>query len=407
MGGQAKRYVKWTARSIEALRPDDRRFIAWRRDGGGLGVRVSPEGRKTFVYMYRFGGLSRMMTLGVFPRLSLAGANEAHARAQTLLEAGRDPGAEHVAKRKEAREADTVAELVKKYVEYAQVNKKTWREDERQLEKDVIPALGKKKARDVSRKDVIALLDDVKARGAPISANRLLAILTRMYHWGVSRDLVPGTPIVAIERPSKEQQRERVLSEPELRDVLRGLHDLPALPRLATRLLLLTASRRGETVNATWSEFDRESGWWTIPAERSKNGLSHRVPLVPETLALLEELRALNPKSEFLFPGRGGKRPMSGDGLGRILREHFAGMESWVVHDIRRSVASHIAGMGVSRLTISKLLNHTEAGITRIYDRHSYDAEKRAALEAWARRLDEIEQGQRKGATVLPLNRQA
>jgi integrase len=150
---------------------------------------------------------------------------------------------------------------------------------------------------------------------------------------------------------------------------------------------LLTAQRGAEILAMRWDQIS--NGWWTIPAEIAKNGLTHRVALSPPVLALLEEIRSLGKGSEWVFPGA------SGDGhrvavhkAHNRIRRH-CGVD-FVPHDLRRTAASHMSGMGISRLVVSKILNHVEAGVTAVYDRHSYDAEKRTALVAWGRRIEEI-----------------
>lgn len=156
------------------------------------------------------------------------------------------------------------------------------------------------------------------------------------------------------------------------------------------KLRLLTAQRGAEVLAMRWDHLS--GGWWTIPAEIAKNGLAHRVPSSAPVLALLDEIRPLGEDSEWVFPGADGEghRVTIHKAHSRIRRR--CGV-SFVPHDLRRTAASHMTGMGISRLVVSKLLNHVETGITSVYDRHSYDAEKRAALDAWARRVEEIVAG--------------
>ena len=142
-------------------------------------------------------------------------------------------------------------------------------------------------------------------------------------------------------------------------------------------------------MSMAWSDVDEGEGWWTIPAERAKNGLSHRVPLSNLASAVLEDVKQHGNGSPWVFPSQ-----RQGRHLGQMVQasyriRHRSGV-NFVPHDLRRTAASCMTGMGVSRLTVSKILNHVERGVTAVYDRHSYDSEKRRALEAWARRLEEI-----------------
>jgi integrase len=155
-------------------------------------------------------------------------------------------------------------------------------------------------------------------------------------------------------------------------------------------------------VSAAWEEFDRVNGWWTIPAEKSKNKLPHRVPLSPLALEVLDQARKVCGESRYPFPSPRGDQPMAQIALGHALRKNLAvlGAGDFTPHDLRRTAASHMTGMGISRLVVSKILNHVERGITAVYDRHSYDAEKRQALEAWARKLEAIITGQARNNVV-------
>ena len=162
--------------------------------------------------------------------------------------------------------------------------------------------------------------------------------------------------------------------------------------RLALTFQLLTAQRCGEVAALRWDEIDRGSGVWTIPKEKAKNGLAHRVPLSEPALAVLGQARVLNPATVYVFPSPVRDGPMVETALSRALHrnlEHI-GVPAFGPHDLRRTAASHMTGMGISRLVVSKILNHVERGVTAVYDRHSYDGEKRLALEAWGRRVVEL-----------------
>jgi len=201
----------------------------------------------------------------------------------------------------------TVAELVEEYLaKWARPRKRSAAEDERQLRKDVIPRWGRRKAKDITRRDVIELLDAIVSRGSPISANRTFAAIRKMFSWALSRDLVPASPCAVVNAPGKEHRRDTVLSADEIAGFWNALDDpaLPILPpiRLVLKLQFCTAQRKGEIVGAECGEFDRTEGVWTIPAEKSKNGLPHRVALAPLALALLDEIAPNASRSRWLFP---------------------------------------------------------------------------------------------------------
>src|SRR5260221_600818 len=188
--------MRFTDKAITALRPKAQRYEKW--EGGGFGVRVSPRGIKSWVWVYRFQGQPRRLTLGTYPDMGLADAHIALADARKLLEKGVDPGKKEVERRKAERIAETVAELVEQYLEkWVRPRKRSAVEDERLLNKDVIPAWGRRKAHDIARKDVIALLDKIVDRGSPIAANRTLAVVRRMFNWAISRDILSVNPCTA------------------------------------------------------------------------------------------------------------------------------------------------------------------------------------------------------------------
>src|SRR5439155_26507441 len=170
------------------------------------------------------------------------------------------------------------------------------------------------------------------------------------------------------------------------------------------KLLLLTAQRIGEVRTIAWADLDLDAAWWTIPAEHAKNKLAHRVPLSDSALAILRQLRELNAASPYVFPTT---RASASGYLERVYKaidriRRASGVKDFTPHDLRRTSASWMTSMGISRLAVSKVLNHAERGITAVYDRHSYDPEKRQALDAWARRLEAIVTGE-KPAKVVPL----
>lgn len=391
---------------LRSLKPKPNRYLVW--DQNGLGVRVGTSGKKSFVYTYREGKRVRWITLGTYPQMSLADARFKHAEVLKAKAEGGRPADALLAERQEAREAPTVTWLADYYIErYAQRHKRSWQEDERLLRKDVLPRIGHLKARDAKRRHIVEILEDIADRGAPVTANRTLAVITRMFNFAVERELLGATPAAGIKRVHREQGRERVLSEQEIRALWQGLPKAQMTEgvRLALRLMLMTGQRRGEVVAAKWDELDLENGWWTIPVTRSKNGLSHRVPLSPIAVDLFHAVKELSGDSSYLFPSPIGDKPITVRAVTRAVDRNLGvlGVPDFTPHDLRRSVASHMAGLGVPRLVISKVLNHVDTGITAVYDRHSYDREKRQALEAWGRRLEAIVSGKPAAVDLLPL----
>ncbi|MBM4287112.1 MAG: DUF4102 domain-containing protein [Deltaproteobacteria bacterium] len=402
---------KLTDFTIKNLKARDKRYTAWGERGFGL--RVTPNGIKTFVFKYRFNGKVRWMTLGTYGDKTLAEAHEAHAEALKVLRQGIDPGAKAIEDREAVRLAPTVATLADEYLEkWAKLRKRSWKTDKRVLDKDVLPGWGELKAKDITKRDVIELLDKIVDRGAPIMANRCFAIIRKMFRFGAKRGIVTASPCIDVDAPAQENQRDRVLSADEIRSFWNsldgeGMKGVNPFIKLALKLELVTAQRKGECCAAAWEEIDLEDGWWTIPGEKTelrsnhgveyglaKNGLPHRVPLVPLAKEILQEAKALSGDAPWIFPSPRTNRPITPPAVNHAVRLHLNTMGmAFVPHDLRRTAASHMTGMGISRLVVSKILNHVERGVTAVYDRHSYDREKRQALEAWGCRLVEVVEG--------------
>lgn len=398
-----------TAQWIERLPvPAEGRTEHFDTKVSGLLLRVSSRGRKTWYVMYRApgSGSKRRVRLGDYPKVGLADARDAARKVIGDAATGRDLAAELA----EEKKAPRFAEVAEQYLElHARPHKKSWQQDDWRIRKHLVPAWGTRRLTEIRRKDVVALLDQI-ARTGPIEANRTLALIRKMFNWAIGRDLVEFNPCTAITAPGKERQRERVLSDDEIRTVWQACETLGAAARDALLLRLITAQRGGEVIAMRWQDLDLEAGWWTIPGSDTKNGLAHRVPLTAPALAILrrrrEEMEAAKAtaadergaagardralaNSPWVFPGRTGTHHL-GSVHGAVDAVRKATGLDFTGHDLRRTAASHMASMGISRLVIGKVLNHVEPGVTRVYDRHSYDAEKREALDRWAERLEEI-----------------
>lgn len=368
---------------------------------------------KSFVWLYHFDGRPRRLTFGTYPRLSLAGAGVKLAEAKDLLAKGIDPGSRAVAEREAERHAETIEELVASYLDrYARVRKRSASEDERMLRKDVLPRWASRKAKDITRRDIVKLLNEIVDRGAPIAANRTLTILRRMFNFAVGQAIIDVSPCDKVEAPSAENRRDRVLTEEEIRLLWHALETAPMEPnvRRILRLMLVTGQRRGEVMGIPAHEIDYEKRLWTLPADRSKNGREHLIPLSALAIDILTEV-APNVAGH-LFPSSLTARPYKGQSIDHATQHLFdlrriskarkrplkapaapplAGlMERFTPHDLRRTAATRMRELGISRGDVKMVLNHVETDVTARYDRYDGLAEKRRALDLWAKRLMQI-----------------
>ena len=348
---------------------------------GGFGIRVTASGTKAFVFDYRVNRRHRRLTIGRYPSWNATAARERAKKLKLQVDRGRDP----LGEKEEGRAAPTLADVAAEYLERYASKKKSGFRDKQYLTRDVLPSWGNRKAADIKRRDVLELIER-KAEQAPISANRLLACIRKVFNWAISRDLLDTNPCSQVPAPGIEKRRDRVLTETEIAAFWEGLDSTPMRDevRTALRLILVTSQRPGEVCEIELADLNGD--WWTVPAAKAKNGLSHRVPLS----ALAQE--QLQPRREaterWLFPSLRGNAPIQVNALSVPLRNnnHF-GLERFTPHDLRRTAATMMASMGTDRLTLSKILNHVETGVTSVYDRATYDKEKRRALQRWERKL--------------------
>jgi integrase len=395
--------VMLTARFVDSVKPDAGKRIEWfDEDVPGLALRVTPAGSKSWTVLYRHRGRLRRLTLGTTEVVSLAKARE---RARDELYAA-SKGADPATEKQAGRKVETVGDLVDLYLEkWAKPRKRSWKADDNLLRRKVLPKWRYRAIVDIKRRDVRELVEHVADAGAPVVANRVAALLSKVFAFAVDRDLVVVSPAVRIPRPGREQTRDRVLSEDEIRALWTAFDKLEPPMAAFYKLRLLTAQRGGEVASMRWNDVDLEGGWWTIPAAHSKNKLTHRVPLTAKAINLLGGLLATAHKDAELVleahqrkagAGARGKRQQA-------LAAATFPVDNFRGHDLRRTAASLMASGGVPRLTIKKILNHVDSDITAVYDRHSYDPEKRAALDWWALRLQSILRDENaEGGKVLP-----
>ena len=384
-----------TAHIVKTLRPvGGQRTEYFDESLPGFSVRVTPSGRKTFCVLYRRGRRLRRYTLGTYPPLTLSQARKIAKAALAQAAMGGDPAARKV----EERGAATFAELAAEYLErHAKPNKRSWRQDERRIRKSLCPVLGPRLASEITRADLRRLLDDIVRRPAPSEANQTHALLRKVYNWAIGQDLVRDSPCRGLPRPAKTRQRHHVLGEDDIRTFWNELTRESPIVAAALKLRFLTAQRGGEVIAMCWEDVEWKTRWWTIPAERSKNGLPHRVPLSAASIEILRQLDVAESPWVFPSPSREAHLGSTQKAIERIRRRTGLELRG---HDLRRTAASFMTSMGTPRLVVAKILNHVETGVTAVYDRHSYDREKREALDAWSIRLQEMVNG-RTGVIVL------
>jgi integrase len=395
---QAENHMKFTDRAVKNLKPKKGRYEVW--EGNGFGLRITPKGKKTWQYVYHFNNRSRRLTFGRYPDISVAVAHQLLGKALADREKGIDPGKVRVDENIAERKAGTIADLVDEFIErHAKRYRLSWKEDERMLKYDLVPALGDYKVKDVTRRDITRLLDNVVDRPAPIVANRLKSLIVTMFNFAVDKAIVDSSPVIGLKPPAPEKPKERALTEQEVYKFWHRLDEtgLDILTKLALKLQLTVGQRSGEIVTVEWHEIDRSERLWTIPAPKTKTKKApHVVPLSDFALSLLDQIEALSHGSNWVFPSERSNKHRARTSLSRALHRNMGclGTEPFTPHDIRRTVRTELGRLGVPPHIAEKVINHSDKKIQKTYDRYSYIKEKREALDLWAEKLQRIVNGE-------------
>lgn len=381
---------------IKAIKPTGER-VEYLDEGytgrGSLYLRVGSKGRKTWTFLYRFNGKIHRSQIGVYPEMSLVQARRRAGEMILSIDAGKNPNqatTETVPTRiKQGQGRSPFGNLAERYIQqYAMVHKKSWREDERILKHDVLPFWADRETDQISRRDVVALLDGMQEHGVTVGANRALAVIRKIYNWAIDRGELTNNPAFKLKAPAKENAKDRVLTDSEIINFWKGLDNtgISNSVKWALRFMLVTGQRLGEVRQMQFSQVD--GNIWTIPAAVAKNGRTHRVPLSEIALDICEDaIEGYDGDIVFRSPRNGGL--LSDTALSHAMRDSLAmlGIDPATPHDLRRTSASHMTMLGFNRVIVSKILNHAEGGVTSVYDRYGYEKEKADALEAWGQKL--------------------
>ena len=349
--------------------PDPKGKAGWI---SGFGIRATVGGARAFILTYRNKNRQeRRMTIGKWPIWSVEAARAEARELKAKIAKGADPLAEI----KAGREAPTVSDLCDRFIEEHLPKKrpKTQQDYATVIKNHIKPELGRKQVAVVDTADVEKLHRKITAAGAPTSANRALAVTSKMMTLAIKWKMRADNPCKGIER-NQETKRTRHLVGDELARLSEALaeHEDQNTAN-ALRMLMLTGARKSEVLQARWDQFDLEAGVWTKPAATTKQKAEHRVPLSAPVLRLLRDLRRnADAEAGMVFPRRPGLR-RAWDAVCR--RANITGLR---IHDLRHSYASALAGQGFSLPVIGALLGHTQASTTQRYA-HLLDDPLRAA----------------------------
>jgi integrase len=368
--------VKLAKRTVDALAPPVKgTAIVWDSDLTGFGLRLSARGRRTYLIHGRTkAGRQVMMTLGVHGAITADQARDAAKRELGRLADGTDPVEEkQLVRAAEAKRLAmlTVAQLCDRYLEdYAQTHKRarSLKDDKAMIERFIKPRFGGVRVPDLEQSDIAALHREV-GKSKPYTANRILALLSKMFSLAVAWKLRPDHPVKGIPR-FQEEKRQRFLSSAELGRLAQALAEYPyRISASAIRMLLLTGARRGEVLGMAWEQVETEPGVWVKPSALTKQKTLHRVPLSAGARQLLEDMRRYRKPGEvYVFPGRGpGEHHLSEIKKAWAIVCKAAGITGVRIHDLRHTYASILASSGASLPLIGALLGHTQPSTTARY----------------------------------------
>ena len=370
----ASNKLNFTKKALEALEPTaDKQSYYYDTKTNGLALRVSPAGIKTFVLYRKVDSKPERITLGRFPDMTIEQARGQASEANSAIAKGENPAD----KQRTARAEMPLGELFTLYLErHAKVHKRSWQEDEAQFKRYLQP-WAKRQLSAIKKPDVQTLHAKLGKEVGPYAANRLLALLHKLFNFATDCGWEKANPARGIKK-FKEQSRDRFLQADELPRFFQALAEEPNdTARDYILLSLLTGARQANVLAMRWEDIHFERATWTMPT--TKNGEAHTLPLVPEALTLLHTRQALT-DSPWVLPGPGatGHLVEPKKAWARILER--AGIKDLRLHDLRRSLGSWQAATGANLSIIGKTLAHKNVSTTAIYARLSLDP-VRASME--------------------------
>jgi integrase len=383
-------------------------------DGGGMYLLVTPNGARYWRLDYRFAGKRRTLALGVYPEVSLASARIRREDARALIAAGADPG---ITKKAIKRDAKLATENTFEVVAREWLSKQRKRLAARycalllaRLEADVFPQIGSRPVREIDAPELLDVLRKIEKRGAVETARRLRQVCGQVFRYAIATSRANRDPSVDLRGALSSPGRPRGHKAMPLSEAPRFLRALAAYDgdsrtRIALQLMVLTFTRTTELRAARWLEIenldDEGLALWRIPAERMKMKRGHIVPLAPQAVALIRDLRALpgTDASACLFPSPSREGYMSNNTmLYAMYRMGYHGRAT--VHGFRAMASTALNELGFRPDVIERQLAHQEDDVRAAYNRAEYLSERREMMNFWATHLDSLG-----GKNVLPLGK--
>jgi integrase len=397
--------MKLTVQSAEALKLGrGERDRIWFDDAvPGFGLRVRETGSRSWIFQYKIGNKTRRLVIGQVSAIKLGRAREIASEYHAKVKLRQDPAAER--RLQVQRASHTFGALALRYLEQqrSELRPGSYREIARHLEKYSAP-LHRLPVDAVDQRTIAERLSGIEKNSGAVTSNRVRATMSAMFTWGMKEGLVLTNP-VANTNKREEKARERVLVDSELRVIWQALGDNQY--GTIVKLLMLTGQRLNEIAGFRWPEIDFDRGVISLPGSRTKNGRPHELPMASQVRALLSTQPRVDGRDLVFGKGEG---PFSGfsrckEALDNTIAElNGRPLARWRLHDLRRSVATGMAELGVQPHVIEAVLNHVsghKGGIAGIYNRAQYSAEKAQALARWDEHINTIVRGCRPVVTPM------
>jgi integrase len=359
-------------------------------------LRVTDKGHKSFVLIARYPSHPQNPTrraIGNYGAISLEQARQGAREWIELIGKGRDPKVEEARRRatEQRRHVNTFAAVAAEFLERHASGLAKKAEAKRIVEGEFVKRWGLRPATDVMPEEVAAAIRAIVKRGSPYQAHNALGYIRTLYNWAIGTHQfgIVSSPVERLKPKAligERKARERILTDDELRAVWNAAEAMGYPYGPLFRVLILTGQRLREIADMSWPEVDLDKRLLTIPAGRMKGGAAHAVPLTAKVVEILAQLPRFT-AGDCVFSTTAGQKPVNGFSKAKARIDQLSSVSDWVIHDLRRTMRTHLSALPVQDLVRELTIAHAKPGLHKVYDLHAYQEEKRHCLELWEKRL--------------------
>ncbi|EAA9055786.1 tyrosine-type recombinase/integrase [Salmonella enterica] len=389
--------MKLTARQISTAKPTDKPYKL--SDGGGLYLLVNPNGSRYWRMKYRYAGKEKLLSIGVYPDVTLAEARDKRTKAKRILAAGDDPSEVKQAEREAKNLAvnNSFELLALEWHEHKKPNWSSGYADDimEYLRKDIFPYIGKKAITDIKPITMLSVLKKMEERGVLDKLKKTRQACRQIFTYAIITGRAEFNPVTDLAGALKtpKQQHFPHLMPTQIGPFIHAVNTYSGskVTRIATLLLMYTSVRTIELRASEWTEFDLDNDLWQIPKERMKMRRPHLVPLSRQVKSLLLELKSITGWGKYVFPGRNdAHKPMSEASINQVIKRiGFAGKVTG--HGFRHTMSTILHEKGFNSAWIEAQLAHADRNTIRgTYNHAQYLDGRREMLQWYADYLDEL-----------------